>query len=150
MLNGGRWEVNGTVTQLLDPAWVAATSKASPSDWTPCPYYSHFFWRKPLNSGRIIGRADRPVPDDTFYAWGGGGQFAVVVPSLDMVVVSLYGASPTLFVPPSDIQSYDGKQYFPSASESERLAALQRASSHLHYVVRTSRYARARGCSTTT
>ena len=26
-----------------------------------------------------------------FYAWGGGGQFAVVVPSLDLVVVTLYG-----------------------------------------------------------
>lgn len=85
LLNSGRWEVNGTVQQLLDPGYVAGASRASPSDWTPCQYYSHFFRRKPLNTNNRHGRQ---VPADTYYAYGGGGQFAVVVPSLDLVVVS--------------------------------------------------------------
>ena len=59
------------MTQLLDPDWVAGAARASPSDWTPCPYYSHFWWRKPLNSGAFIGRKGAPVPADTYYAFGG-------------------------------------------------------------------------------
>ncbi|WP_395089503.1 hypothetical protein, partial [Ilumatobacter sp.] len=44
---------------------------APPYDWSPCPFYSHFFWRKPLNSGKQIGAQ---VPTDAFYAFGGFGQ----------------------------------------------------------------------------
>ena len=34
MLNNGQWGLtNGTVQQLLDPAWVAGAARASPSDW---------------------------------------------------------------------------------------------------------------------
>jgi hypothetical protein len=117
MLNNGHWEVNGTVEQLLDPAWVAGAAKASPLDWTPCPYYSHFWWRKPLNSGAFIGRAGAPVPADTYYAFGGDGQFAVVVPSLDLVVVSQKGGREATLVPPPDWESYVGKEHFPQPGD---------------------------------
>jgi len=97
--------VNGTVTQLLDPDWVVGAARASPSDWTPCPYYSHFWWRKPLNSGAFVGRKGAPVPADTYYAFGGIGQFAVIVPSLDLVVVSQKGGRDATLVPPADWKS---------------------------------------------
>ena len=54
MLNNGQWEVNERVTQLLDPAWVHGAASAPALDWSPCPYYAHSFWRKPLNAGRFI------------------------------------------------------------------------------------------------
>ena len=93
------------MTQLLDPDWVAGAARASPSDWTPCPYYSHFWWRKPLNSGAFVGRKGAPVPADTYYAFGGIGQFAVIVPSLDLVVVSQKGGRDATLVPPADWKS---------------------------------------------
>lgn len=113
MLRGGRWEFNGTVAQLLDPSWVAGAGKPTPADWGPCPVYSHFMWHKDLN----YGNAGPRVPADTFYAYGGGGEFAVVTPSLDLVVVSLYGSKPVRFEPPTDLDQYKGQQYFPKAAE---------------------------------
>lgn len=111
MLNGGQWGVNGTVQQLIDPAWVAGAAMPSPTDWGPCPYYSHFFWRKPL------GTAAAPVPTDAFYAFGGGGQYAVVVPSLDLIVVSLFGGTLASFKPPPDVDTYLGHEYFPTPTD---------------------------------
>jgi CubicO group peptidase (beta-lactamase class C family) len=108
---GGKWEVNGTVQQLLDPAWLAGVAKPTAKDYGPCPIYSHFCWRKDLNHGN---NATRKVPTDTYYAYGGGGQFAVVVPSLDLTVVSLYGGKPGVFHPPPDVASYKGKEFFPT------------------------------------
>jgi len=116
MLNNGQWEVNETVTQLLDPAWVRGAASAPALDWSPCPYYSHFFWRKPLNTGRSI-KGGKRVPSDTYYAYGGDGQFAVIVPSLDLVVVTLAGAMQSQFVPPSDVETYKGRQYFPGNND---------------------------------
>ena len=53
------------------------------------------------------------VGTQAFYAWGGGGQFAVMVPSLDMVVVTLYGGIKSHWVPPPDIATYKGREFFP-------------------------------------
>ena len=112
----GRWEqTNGTVAQLLDPAWLAAAAQPTPSDWGPCPIYSHFMWRKDLNHQNP--NPNKRVPADTYYAYGGGGQFAVVVPSLDLVVVSLYGGKPAVFHPPADVAEYKGHEYFPTAQD---------------------------------
>jgi CubicO group peptidase (beta-lactamase class C family) len=111
----GKWEVNGTVAQLLSPAYLEGLTKPTPSTWGPCPIYSHFCWRKDLNHG--IPPGQRRVPADTFYAYGGGGQFAVVVPSLDLVVVSLYGGKPAKFHPPPDVAQYTGNQYFPTPDD---------------------------------
>ena len=90
LVTGGKWGNGTAAQQLLDPAYVAGASKPTPSEFGPCPIYSHFFWRKDLNHGNDNARQ---VPPDTFYAYGGGGQFAVVIPSLDIVVVSLYGGT---------------------------------------------------------
>ena len=111
MLRKGTWEVDGTVQQLLDPSWVAEAGQPTPPTWGPCRFYSHFFWRKPL------GRPGFPVPEDTFYMFGGGGQYAVIVPSLDLVVVSLFGGTRASFAPPPDIAAYKGREFFPSRHE---------------------------------
>ena len=111
MLRKGAWEVDGKLVQLLDTSWVAGASKPTPAEWGPCPYYSHFFWRKPL------GRPGFPVPDDAYYMFGGGGQYAVIVPSLDLVVVSLFGGTRASFAPPPDIDTYQGREFFPSPDE---------------------------------
>jgi CubicO group peptidase (beta-lactamase class C family) len=101
MLNGGKWDGE----QLLDPGWVDGAGAPSPKAWTPCENYSHFFWRKPLEG----------VPRDAFYAWGGGGQFAVIVPSLDLVVVTLYGGRLSRFDPPPDVAKFQRNEHFPTA-----------------------------------
>ena len=103
MLNKGAWDG----AQLLDPAYVNGTGQPSPKSWTPCENYSHFFWRKPL-----LG-----VPRDAFYAWGGGGQFAVIVPSLDLVVVTLYGGRLSRFDPPPDLNSFKRREHFPTTAD---------------------------------
>jgi CubicO group peptidase (beta-lactamase class C family) len=53
------------------PAWVADQR----------PVYGAFFW---LNTQRSF-----PVPPDAYFMAGAGGQFAVIVPSHDLVVVRL-------------------------------------------------------------
>ena len=111
---GGTWDVNGTVQQLLDPAWLEGVARPTDKDFGPCPVYSHFCWRKDLNHNNA---AARKVPADTYYAYGGGGQFAVVVPSLDLTVVSLYGGRPVQFHPPPDVASFQGNEFFPTAQD---------------------------------
>jgi CubicO group peptidase (beta-lactamase class C family) len=111
MLRKGTWDVAGKVEQLLERSWVDEAGEPTPASWGPCETYSHFFWRKAL------GRPGFPVPADTYYMFGGGGQYAVIVPSLDLVVVSLFGGSRASFAPPLDIATYKGRQYFPSADE---------------------------------
>ena len=58
------------------------------------------------------------VPKDAFYAWGGGGQFAVVVPSLDLLVITLYGGIPSRWDPPADISAdFYGTGHFPKPTD---------------------------------
>ena len=54
------------------PAWVADRR----------PIYGGFFW---LNTNQ----AAFPVPDDAYYMAGAGGQYTIIIPSLDLVVVRL-------------------------------------------------------------
>jgi CubicO group peptidase (beta-lactamase class C family) len=53
------------------PAWVADQR----------PVYGGFFW--------INGEGTFPVPRDAYYMAGAGGQFTLIVPLLDLVVVRL-------------------------------------------------------------
>jgi len=55
----------------LAPAWVADGR----------PIYGGFFW--------INGDGALPVPKDTYYMAGAGGQFTLIIPSHDLVVVRL-------------------------------------------------------------
>ncbi len=104
MLNGGRWDEQ----QLLDPDWVAGAGRDTPADWSNCKDYSHFFWRKPL-----IG-----VPRDAFYMYGGDGQMAVIIPSLDLVIISFFGGRLATFKPPpGGVDNFKGKEYFPRTDD---------------------------------
>jgi CubicO group peptidase (beta-lactamase class C family) len=81
-LRDGIWDGE----RILPEGWVDYTRTPSPT--APGGRYGAHFW---LNAG---SPADGPrplprVPRDAFYAWGRGGQFVVVVPSRDLVVVRL-------------------------------------------------------------
>ncbi len=78
-------------------------------------FTGNFYWRKDLNYGN--GGA-KNVPPDTFYAYGGGGQFAVIIPSLDMLIVSFYGGVSARFIPPLDLSEYLDSRFFPTTSDS--------------------------------
>jgi len=51
------------------PAWVADGR----------PIYGGFFW--------INGDGDLPIPRDAYFMAGAGGQFTIIIPSHDLVVV---------------------------------------------------------------
>jgi CubicO group peptidase (beta-lactamase class C family) len=55
----------------LAPAWVADDR----------PVYGGFFW--------INGDGELPVPKDAYYMAGAGGQYTIIIPSHDLVVVRL-------------------------------------------------------------
>lgn len=71
--NGQRILPKGYVkfVSTLAPAWVADGR----------PIYGGFFW--------INGDADLPVPKDAYYMAGAGGQYTMIIPSHDLVVVRL-------------------------------------------------------------
>jgi CubicO group peptidase (beta-lactamase class C family) len=77
-LHGGRW---GT-RQVVPAAWVDEWTR-SYSD-TSSGGYGYLWWTKVSASG-----ASLPPRRPAYWAEGHLGQFAVVVPSLDLVVVSL-------------------------------------------------------------
>ncbi len=79
-LQNGEW--NGR--RLVSRAWVEA-STARHVSLADGRGYGYQWWRLPLASG------GSPGPDDIRFAWGWGGQFIFVVPSLDMVVTSTAG-----------------------------------------------------------
>ena len=78
MLNNGGWDGE----QLLDPDYAKAVGQPTLAGVGGCPDYSHFLWRKELKG----------VPRDAFYAYGGYGQFAVMIPSLDLTINAYFGA----------------------------------------------------------
>jgi CubicO group peptidase (beta-lactamase class C family) len=71
--NGQRILPRGFVNfvSTLAPAWVADGR----------PIYGGFFW--------INGDGAIPVPKDTYYMAGAGGQYTMIIPSHDLVVVRL-------------------------------------------------------------
>lgn len=74
-LNGGVWQGE----RLLPSGWSELLALPAPA-WEK-PEYGGLFW---LN---YDGRWN--LPEDAFYMAGGGGQFTIVVPSLDLVVVRM-------------------------------------------------------------
>jgi len=73
MLKGGRWQG----TQIISQNWVSQSTqahiKAGGDD------YGYRWWRgKTITNNQVI---------DVFWAWGHGGQFIIVLPELDSVIV---------------------------------------------------------------
>ena len=82
-LNNGNW--NGV--QILPTNWIEYVT--TPTINSPNGNYGAQFW---LNAGHKSDHSDRPMPDlpaDLFYCSGYEGQFVIIVPSLDLVVVRL-------------------------------------------------------------
>ena len=77
-LNDGVWDGE----RLLPEGWVDFVSTVAPA-WQADgrPIYGGFFW--------INGDQRWSVPDDAYYMAGAGGQYTIIVPSHDLVVVRL-------------------------------------------------------------
>jgi CubicO group peptidase (beta-lactamase class C family) len=77
-LQDGVW--NGT--RLLPEGYVHFVSSLAPA-WVADgrPIYGGFFW--------INGDGAFPVPKDAYYMSGAGGQYTLIIPSHDLVVVRL-------------------------------------------------------------
>lgn len=77
-LQDGIW--NGE--RILPEGFVAFASTLAPA-WKADgrPIYGGFFW--------INGREDFPIPKDAYFMAGAGGQFTIIIPSHDLVVVKL-------------------------------------------------------------
>jgi CubicO group peptidase (beta-lactamase class C family) len=74
-LHGGVW--NGE--RILPEGWADFVRTPAPA-WSE-PVYGAFFW---------LNRTQRwPVPEDAYFMAGAGGQYAIVIPTHDLVVVRL-------------------------------------------------------------
>jgi CubicO group peptidase (beta-lactamase class C family) len=74
-LNNGKWKGK----QIISEEWVKQSVKSQISPWEET-YYGYFWWRIPFllpNGQRIEG----------YHAEGFGGQFIIVLPTYNMVVV---------------------------------------------------------------
>ncbi|GEM30311.1 hypothetical protein NN3_13180 [Nocardia neocaledoniensis NBRC 108232] len=89
LLQNGRWENRN----LIDPAYIEAATTPSSANGG----YGFLWW---LNAGESYRSVDVParlrtrrvfpgLPEDTYAFSGALGQFAVMIPSLDMVIVRL-------------------------------------------------------------
>jgi CubicO group peptidase (beta-lactamase class C family) len=78
-LHGGKW--NGT--QVVPEAWVKAST--SPYSDTESGGYGYLWWTGDSASGNAQEIA---FPKESFWAEGHLGQYAVVVPSLDLIIVN--------------------------------------------------------------
>jgi len=78
--------------RLLPDGWVARLRRPTPQ--APRGSYGAHWW---LNAGEMGAAEERPypsLPTDLFYASGYEGQFVVVIPSHDLVVVRLGQSEP--------------------------------------------------------
>jgi CubicO group peptidase (beta-lactamase class C family) len=78
-LNGGNWAGR----QVVPQDWVAESTRAYSRSWYG-PGYGYLWWTD------FLGNAVAPtvkLPEGSFMAQGAGGQYAVVMPALDLVVV---------------------------------------------------------------
>jgi CubicO group peptidase (beta-lactamase class C family) len=74
-LQDGVWQGE----RILPEGWVKLVS-------TPAPA-----WKRPVYGGQwwVNGAGQRPIPENAFWAAGGGGQTTIVIPTHEMVVVRL-------------------------------------------------------------
>jgi CubicO group peptidase (beta-lactamase class C family) len=78
-LHGGNWKG----TEVVPAAWVKAST--TPYSDTPSGGYGYLWWTGASASG---ARQEIVLPRSSFWAEGHLGQYAVVVPSLDLIVVN--------------------------------------------------------------
>ena len=74
-LNGGKWKER----QLLDPAWIERATKPSAANVN----YGFMWWLNEEGPRRWEG-----VPESVYYAAGFGGNFIVVVPDQELLIVT--------------------------------------------------------------
>ena len=67
--------------RILPADWAEFVSTPAPA-WDP-PVYGGLFWLNPEGAGPWR------LPPDTYYMAGAGGQYTIIVPSLDLVVVRM-------------------------------------------------------------
>ncbi len=81
-LNKGQWEGN----QIFDRHWPGISTKVR-SGVSFYFNYSYFWWRFTFYAdvNKYVGS------NDTYFAWGHGGQFLFVIPHLNLVVVMTAG-----------------------------------------------------------
>jgi len=78
-LHGGKWND----TQVVPAEWVKASTR--PYSDTESGGYGYLWWTGDSASGV---RQEIPFPRGSFWAEGHHGQYAVVVPSLDLIIVN--------------------------------------------------------------
>ena len=74
-LNGGKWKER----QLLDPVWIERATKPSAANVN----YGFMWWLNEEGPRRWEG-----VPESVYYAAGFGGNFIVVVPDQELLIVT--------------------------------------------------------------
>lgn len=75
-LNQGKWKEK----QIISPEWIAEAITPSPAN----PSYGYLWWLNHPDSSRYVKEAG----EDMFYAAGFGGNFIVILPQHNMVVVT--------------------------------------------------------------
>ncbi|MGB1448762.1 MAG: serine hydrolase domain-containing protein [Flavobacteriaceae bacterium] len=75
-LNKGKWKEK----QLISPEWIKAATRPSPAN----PSYGYLWWLNHPDSTRFVPDAGR----DMYYAAGFGGNFIIILPKENMVVVT--------------------------------------------------------------
>ena len=75
-LNQGKWKEK----QIISPEWIGEATTPSPAN----PSYGYLWWLNHPDSSRYVKEAG----EDMFYAAGFGGNFIVILPQHNMVVVT--------------------------------------------------------------
>jgi len=75
-LNKGKWKEK----QIISPEWINAATTPSPAN----PSYGYLWWLNPPESSRYVAAAG----SDMYYAAGFGGNFIIILPKENMVVVT--------------------------------------------------------------
>jgi len=75
-LNQGKWKEK----QIISPEWIAEATTPSPAN----PSYGYLWWLNHPDSSRYVKEAG----EEMFYAAGFGGNFIVILPQHNMVVVT--------------------------------------------------------------
>jgi CubicO group peptidase (beta-lactamase class C family) len=79
-LRGGRWRHH----QIVPAPWVRASTTPYSASGSG-PGYGYLWWTGFLDPAEPASSVH--LPKGSFFAWGAGGQYAVVIPPMDLVVV---------------------------------------------------------------